>query len=554
MNIAKRLIPQWTKKVAFEAGGRDPLGLSRVSDLIKGQLLRGIVSNNNRARYYSYFCWAFWHIEQEETARRYKDFETKYRRREAVLALATLSNNSKTSMLIGVDEAKLTLIRGKERKEVDCDFRVLPSNPLGAFGQYFRGSLYELGLYTRTEDGIYHAAPGEGEALARTVHAVAQKTPYVKNRLFGEMRLSLNDLTKSQQYLTLDAIREPFAAQEREQLIEAFFKFTGRKLTEFDLSRRHTLALILHVVSEYEKHGSRAGVESINDDIVYPAYYYDTLQLSERKAVAYKCPDVLRPAHSMWKQFGLHQFFTQAMEDLLEAVLDAVGGELSGLVPEDLVTKLLGREFYASLKELTDAQCKKPADLFGALGIDNVPDEKLSLRLQKEVGLLHDLAEVSLWLGFEDKTPQNVAACAFTTLAILYGKWRGVKGDSGFVTVSRQAGQAFWMRSVFPHFDSWVMGREVTWEEVMRTVIEGFVLGQHYRIMRERRKPDSLWVHMDEGRITKEQDFQATLRTSRHENAVNIMLDLLLLKSDSEGGLSVTARGKQIVKKVLGEA
>src|SRR5947209_2724581 len=209
MSIARRLIPQWTKKVAFEAGGRDPLGLSRVSDLIKSQLLPGIVSNNNRARYYSYFCWAFWHIEQEETAQRYKDFEAKYRKREAVLALATLSNNPRASMLIGVDEAKLTLIRGKERKEVDCDFRVLPSNPLGAFGQYFRGSLYELGLYTRTEDGIYHAAPGEGEALAKTVHAVAQRTPYVKNKLFGEARLSLSDLTKSQQYLTLDAIREP---------------------------------------------------------------------------------------------------------------------------------------------------------------------------------------------------------------------------------------------------------------------------------------------------------------------------------------------------------
>jgi hypothetical protein len=71
--------------------------------------------------------------------------------------------------------------------------------------------------------------------------------------------------------------------------------------------------------------------------------------------------------------------------------------------------------------------------------------------------------------------------------------------------------------------------------------------------MRERRKPDSLWINLDEGRITKEQDFQATLRTSRHVNAVNIMIDLLLLKTDSEGGLSVTPRGKQIIKKVLSE-
>lgn len=548
MSLAKRLLPQWTKKVAFETGGRDPLGLSRLSDFLKSQLLSGIVTNNNRARYYSYFCWALWHIEKEETAKRYKNFVDKFRRREAMLALATLAENPKAQLLIGVDATGPKLAKGRERGEVDCDFQILPSNRLGAFGQYFRGSLYELGLTHRTEDGVYHVAPGEGERLAEAFHALAAKSPYVKKGLFTEARLPIGDLEKSGQYLALDAIREPFAAAERERLIEAFFKFESRQPSQLDLSRRHTLALILHVISEYETHG--VSPQLPDDDIVYPAYYYDALPITERRVIPYRCPEGLHPVHSVWKQFCLHQFFTQAMEDLLHALLWALGAEPAGLKPEELAARLAGREFASSLKALVGRACKKPRDLFEGLGLDGVPDEKMSLRLQKEIGYLHDRSEANLGSEFDEHTPQSTAAVAFVTLATLYGKWRGVKSDSGFAHVSRHAGAAFWVRSVFPYFDLWVE-KDSTWEEVMKTVVEVFVLGQHYHVMRERRKPESVWMHLNDGRITKEQDYAPTLRTTRHYNAVSIMQDLLLLKADGEGGLSLTTKGRHVLKRAL---
>ncbi len=548
MSLAKRLIPKWTKKVASESGGRDPLGLSRLSDLLKSQLLSGIVTNNNRARYYSYFCWSLWNIEVEETAKRYKDFVDKVRRREAVLALSTLANNPNTQFLIGVDATTLKLAMGREKKVFDCDFQVLPSNRLGAFGQHFSGSLHELGLSQRSEDGVYHVAPGEGEKLAQTFHAVVVKTPYVKKRLFREKLLSLNDLTKSQQYLALDAIKKPFAAVEREQLIEAFFKFNTRKPSQYDLFRRQTLALILHVISEYEKHG--ASPQDLDADIVFPAYYFDVLWLSERRVTAYRCPETLRLAHLVWKQFCLHQFFTQAMEDLLHAVLQVIGGYVTGLRPEELTRKLVNREFFGSLKTLIGQDCKRgPRDLFQALEISAVPNEKLSLKIQKEIGYLNRLSEVNITSESDAMSPQRTAAAAVVTLTILYGKWRGVKSDPGFDRVARQAGTAFWLRSVFPYFDRWVQD-EVSWEKAMRTVVETFVLSQHYQVMRERRKADSVWIHLNESRVTKEQDYQPTLRTTRHLNAVNIMLDLLLLKAD-EGGFSLTPQGRRVLKKAL---
>lgn len=50
-------IPKWTKHVVTEGGGRDPLGLSRVSFLVTDYLLNGIITTTSRARYYSFYPW-----------------------------------------------------------------------------------------------------------------------------------------------------------------------------------------------------------------------------------------------------------------------------------------------------------------------------------------------------------------------------------------------------------------------------------------------------------------------------------------------------------------
>src|SRR5690348_8934036 len=64
-------VPKWTKHVVTELGGRDPLGLSRVSFMITDYLLKGIITTTSRARYYSFYTWALWHVEKSESPKRY---------------------------------------------------------------------------------------------------------------------------------------------------------------------------------------------------------------------------------------------------------------------------------------------------------------------------------------------------------------------------------------------------------------------------------------------------------------------------------------------------
>ena len=50
----------------IEEGGRDPLGLSRVSSVIIDFLMQGIITQTRGGRHYSFYCWVIWHIEKEE--------------------------------------------------------------------------------------------------------------------------------------------------------------------------------------------------------------------------------------------------------------------------------------------------------------------------------------------------------------------------------------------------------------------------------------------------------------------------------------------------------
>jgi hypothetical protein len=206
MSSAVAFLPRWTKRVSIEEGGRDPLGLSRVSGMITDFLLQGIITQTYRARYYSFYCWVIWHIETEENCTRYDQFAAAFQRRDTLFTLASLEANPDSSP-VGVRIAEGRLHGAKQRQEVACNFRVLPSNSLGAFGQYYAGSIYELGLISRDEQGIYHVSES-GEALARAFHDTILETPYLKKKLFQDAALPWKDFVKTAATFNLDGLSQ----------------------------------------------------------------------------------------------------------------------------------------------------------------------------------------------------------------------------------------------------------------------------------------------------------------------------------------------------------
>src|SRR4051812_10031758 len=93
------LLPAWSRYEAMDAKGRDPLGLSRVSHLLTDRLLNGITTTTDRARYYSFYTWCLWHINENEKPTRGSAFVEALQRRESAMIIATLMNDPLASVV-----------------------------------------------------------------------------------------------------------------------------------------------------------------------------------------------------------------------------------------------------------------------------------------------------------------------------------------------------------------------------------------------------------------------------------------------------------------------
>jgi hypothetical protein len=541
-------LPKWTKRVVTDSGGRDPLGLSRVAFNLTDFLLTGIITTTERARYYSFYSWVLWHTEQEEKPENYSDFIDAFRRREAVMGLATLASKSKLNP-VGVEVLRNQLERGKQTGEYDCNFKVLPSNTLGGYGQYYGSSIYHLKLSYADENAVDRVNEA-GADLAFTFHQTIQNTKYIKNQTYLQNSISEADLKELQQNFTLDSIKNDFAENEREKLIEIFFSLNDNYLDDKSRLRRQTLTILLNLISEYGKNDIKLKTHSNYsfDQYLLFAIYYEVLWIDDETISPHQSLKDYYFCYELWKQFCLHQLLTQALEYLLYAVLEAVGHEVTGLSLAETVKKLIQPDFFITLKSVTDTDCNSPENFFSAFGITKIPDESFSKIQQAEYSPVHPQSEARI-LYLEGKSVEEAAAKAILLLGALYGKWRGMYQDGTMKSVEQTAGHEIWAKRVLSKLDVWLR-EDLNWTEALTNLIEEFVLNQHDRIMYEKRKIDG-WLHRTDGKIIKDQDYKPNWRASRFLNAAKIMADLKIVDITDKKELTITSEGKNLLKQLV---
>jgi hypothetical protein len=551
----KMILPRWTKRVATE-GGRDPLGLSRVAFMITDYLLSGIVTTTDRARYYSFYTWVLWHIANEEKPDNFQEFVNAFRRREAAMALATLAADESSSPT-GVDATRKYFATGMGTGLFDCNFQVLPSNRLGGYGQYYAGSLYKLRLMEGSESGVDRPTPGTAEQLAQSFHTSVAGTPYIKKHLFLETEISQNDLNRSSESLSLDALEESFTSDERNLLTQILFGLTEEhKDKEDTIIRRQSLTLLLDIITKFEETGYFAIAKSADhgfytdEYLLYPTYY-GCLWPSDDQIFPYAPPKSLTVCNNLWRQLCLHEFFCQAIEDYLCAVLEAAGSSNEGLPLGSVAEHLINEDFQSLLLSVTRKSAKSPSALLAGLGIAHVPTEEFSLAYQQKLSPKQRASEARI-VGLKAVTAAEQAARATLMLAVLYGKWRGITKDSAFRYVAHKANEELWTGRVVNGMDRWLeLG--LTWEAALEPMLQELVINQHQRVFYEKGNLRSVWLKPADGRIFKEQDYQPVWRNSRLFNCVRIMADLKLVNIDEQRAVSITAAGTRLLKKLLRE-
>jgi len=462
------------------------------------------------------------------------------------MALCTLSRNPESSV-VGSDAVQPRLERVEATGEVETNFKVLPSNSMGGYGQYYGGSLYQLGLTSRNEEGIDRCALGKAVEIAEAYHKNVQGSPFCKNKLYGESSFPKKVLAQSARCFSLDALREPAASRERQLLLNLFFGWENSEQSEEDTLRRHTLTLLLHVIQQYNRAGFKPPIGETDKYLVRPPYYYDVLWPEHKSTLSYELPPALNACHGFWKQFCVHQYLTQGLEHLLTAVLETVAREASGMDAESVSEALSGHDFKSKLRSIFGENAR-PDTVLKQLKISAMPSDSACRLARETLGAGNKLNEERI-LDFADGTAQGNAAVAVAIVAVLFAKWR-TGSDRFSQYIYDNAGPNLCAPLVLSSMDEWLKP-QLTWQVALAHLIERFVLQQHDRVMYEKGKLESCWFHWVDGKIVKDQDYSPGFRASRHWNCVMIMTDLGLLRVDNNGGISITSEGRGALSRLL---
>jgi len=545
------LLPRWTKRSIIEDTGRDPLGLSRVAHLLSDFLVPGIITTTFRARYYSFFCWALDHTCTEDQWKNSSMFWDGLRRREAALILATLFHrereNGEELHVDGIVQGKKYLDYGKKEGLFNCDFSPLSSNHLGAYGQYYSGAMRRLGLVEIGEKGIDQIVQTNNRAinLAREYGANIAKTPWIKKKLYKEDKISASDLEKSAEALSLDSLNKPWAKKEREELIKVFFGHDDKDNTTLQL--RKTLLLILNIIDTYDNIGSKLNKDELFDSGFVAPIYYRELRLADKTTAPYSPLTNLKSCIEYWELFICHHFLTFALESLLEGILEIAGNSIIGVAIPELIDSLVGRDFNERLKNETDIKAITPPGYLSWLGTERIPPSKTeSQEFARKGTLLSRYSEAEV-TKYKCRTPGELTWKALAIIFRLYARWRGRRDESTFVELAKSAQNELWLGNIIETLDK-LFAQNSTWRDLVENIIIPWILDQHDLVMYSKKRLDACWLHIEGGKVFKDQDYWPRQRNPRWKNAISIMQDLGLIDIDPERFLTLSTRGKSILR------
>ena len=266
----------------------------------------------------------------------------------------------------------------------------------------------------------------------------------------------------------------------------------------------------------------------------------------DQPPVPYKPPTALASCYGFWQQFCAHEYLTQGLENLLYCVLETLNLQPSGMALDDVSSHLTGQDFRSTLVGLFGAGAT-PRDLMSALKMDSVPSEDHSRAARNEIDATSDKSEWSL--ADRDGKPEEVAAAAVGILAVLYSKWRSARNEYARY-IGTKAGSNLWTGIVLPALDQWLRP-DLDWKSAIASLMEPYVLDQHDRVMYEKGRLESCWLHRLDGKIHKDQDYQPVFRSSRHWNCARILRDVGLLDFGSGGEISITSDGRRQLNQIL---
>jgi len=257
-------------KTSSHAKGLDPLGVQAPCIHLYGQLLPGITNVTDRARYYSFYPWLLWTLDQLPGTKTSEELVTWVRRADCLFTMIGIRHRlvsddhdvrKHDAALIGRQRLGPVVaalrpdghLRLTDYTVQEDDPRRYFKNPLGGLKQYYLGPLADFGLLRAVGRGVAYTHE-RGAIMAAAFDAT------VDRRLFVETVQGEEVSTER-----LDALARfcpchlPSAAQEHDALLALFFD-TSPSAGDTGCQRRRSLGLVLDLAKAFQQRGAAAEI------------------------------------------------------------------------------------------------------------------------------------------------------------------------------------------------------------------------------------------------------------------------------------------------------
>lgn len=541
--------PIWNKPIKEIDRALDPLGMNRVNDRMIGDVLQGITALTMRVRYYSFYVWAIDQIHKKKLATTYTEFKDTFYKMERIFMLACVAHGEKESEKNHNDvngTSKGSEIWKKSSGQIPLNFTYF-GHRLGGYGQYYEGSIINLGLIEKLDEEEFERPSELGIEVIKSFEKIVTQTQFLS--IIEKNQTNKTVIEEIGDKLCLCNVKDQ--KSEKDALAKLFFADIGYK-DKKEIQRRDSLSLILCITEQARKNNV-----CLYDEIFLSTCYFSEMK-SDNKIIQIKIPSALSDIADKWKIIGAHDNLALTLESILQCFLQFLeenpsrGRSLQEFYKiiisdktEKEIQKIVGKSDLK--KKLLDHTLDEIIELIFSINVKNmnaVNIEQTSPHFDKKTTLASKINEQicieNMEIEFKSKklNPHKIIAngiiLVLTTAMRMF--WRNYQKDKSWVWLSNlQRGDISikeFCDQIIPRLETGDMFRDfIQW------FIEKYVIKQAEEIFRGKITSNSnpkCWFHKEGANYVKDREYKARHRSIRFNSSVSILNDLNLVNSNDD--------------------
>jgi len=557
--MSQFLEPTWNKPIKEYDRALDPLGMNRVNDRMLGELVQGFTLLTSRARYYSFYVWAIEQIRKKKLAKNFTEFKNAFYDLERLYMMACVSHEEKEPTNNHKDingSATGRNVWNENSDKIPLNFTYF-GHRLGGYGQYYQGSIVNLGLVEQDEDDEFEKPTELGYSIIKDFDALAKESEFLS--YYRKPNILKNSMSKIGEKLCLCKIKGQ-SNSERDSIIKLLFGLIGEK-NRYSVSRQESLSLILNTIYQIQENKITTSQDFLD------AVYFGQIKNNEKNQLI-SIPNQLTEISKKWKIVKAHDNFALASESILQIFLE--------FLKQDLVNGKNLEEFYQKYIPNVNNEVGKILKLNGKF--ENEPKQNIIHTIIKEnnIEINSELLEQSRQYDktikisskinehifienlelVDSKNPDISKTIANSTLLVLLTGFRFVN------IINSDENSIKWLKRLekqdvgvleFTTFVSEQITQNCNFSDFVRNFIQKYVIFQAESIYKDKIRASTnpkCWFHKDGANYLKDRDYRAKHRNIRFPSAVSLLHDLDLL-NQTDDSLKCTKQSQIILEKIL---